>query len=884
MYINSIEQNKYLGYSYNFISNLEEGKAKVKKNASEGYIDTNADVIPTEEICIEPNVHKVQKLGLWYIVDDNKIYIVEYFGNKNVLTIPAEIDGKPVVGLGYRYYYQDINYNYSPVKVILPSTIETIAPGFFDTCCCNVTRVDGLEYVKYCYGGLQEIEEAVFSDNLEILGGVLYDQKKLVIPDDVTILPGFYSLLMLKEIETVPGKGEKTVKAIDNVLFSADEKTLICYPCSKDAFSYTIPNTVTKILNYAFFACGFKLNELVIPASVTDLNSGCFAGGSKPCDYVVSEGSVAYEVIDEMRKANPTLVQLVSNGEGGVTSVVEEIVNNCCNDSNTDYENALALHDWLIDNVEYDFTYQYVYASQMLKYHTGVCAAYADTYHFLLKEAGIENEVVGNFEHAWVAAKLDGYWTYIDPTWDDVGGSDMENHRYFGFNNSIRYTVYGASYPDLINQRVAYMDDIDAYNTDLHYWKQEGYVDNVIDLYYQDIVSHITNGQYNFSIVLKPEQTLNDYIASSVIAGSLSMKQYHINKADYHVTCDYENGQYYVYATTETFVGNELFDTTIKNGAIQIEKYRGDATNVIVPSEINGLPVRYLNRTFYGMDMLESVTLPEGLLEIGGNTFLACYSLKHINFPMSLKRIDDMAFCYCNNLESDIILPEGLTYIGALAFGFNFKIKKAYIPSTLTIFRDMAFMDCYSLSTVKLAEGLELIGVACFSNCYSLKAITLPESLKYLGSNAFGNSGLERIRIPANVSFIGRNAFATLDLKQIAVDQNNANYMIVDHCLVDNNGVVSYIQKSSIGEDYYFPYGISTIGFRTFQYNDELKAVHIPTSVTHIENESFYFCDNLTDIYYDGTMAEWGQITFDSGWCNYRQKPVIHCTDGDINL
>lgn len=73
----SIEQNKYLGDSYNFISDLEEGKAKVKKNASEGYIDINADVIPTEEICIEPNVHKVQKLGLWYIVDDNNKQIID---------------------------------------------------------------------------------------------------------------------------------------------------------------------------------------------------------------------------------------------------------------------------------------------------------------------------------------------------------------------------------------------------------------------------------------------------------------------------------------------------------------------------------------------------------------------------------------------------------------------------------------------------------------------------------------------------------------------------------------------------------------------------------------------------------------------------------------
>lgn len=73
----SINENKYLGDWYNSISDIEEGKARVKKNASEGYIDTKADVIPTKEICIEPNVHKVQKLGLWYIVDDNNKQIID---------------------------------------------------------------------------------------------------------------------------------------------------------------------------------------------------------------------------------------------------------------------------------------------------------------------------------------------------------------------------------------------------------------------------------------------------------------------------------------------------------------------------------------------------------------------------------------------------------------------------------------------------------------------------------------------------------------------------------------------------------------------------------------------------------------------------------------
>ena len=73
----SIDDNQYLGDWYNSISELEEGKAKVVKNTFEGYIDANVNVIPTEDICIEPNVHKVQKIGLWYIVDDNNKQIID---------------------------------------------------------------------------------------------------------------------------------------------------------------------------------------------------------------------------------------------------------------------------------------------------------------------------------------------------------------------------------------------------------------------------------------------------------------------------------------------------------------------------------------------------------------------------------------------------------------------------------------------------------------------------------------------------------------------------------------------------------------------------------------------------------------------------------------
>ena len=40
-----------------------------------------------------------------------------------------------------------------------------------------------------------------------------------------------------------------------------------------------------------------------------------------------------------------------------------------------------------------------------------------------------------------------------------------------------------------------------------------------------------------------------------------------------------------------------------------------------------------------------------------------------------------------------------------------------------------------------------------------------------------------------------------------------------------------------------------------------LKTIYIPKTVTNILDYSFTRCTALTDVYYEGTEEEWGQIT-----------------------
>ena len=57
-----------------------------------------------------------------------------------------------------------------------------------------------------------------------------------------------YQCPLLKEIKCE----NEAFSAVDGVLYTADSKTLVRYPCAKDAESFTIPSTVTTISKWAF--------------------------------------------------------------------------------------------------------------------------------------------------------------------------------------------------------------------------------------------------------------------------------------------------------------------------------------------------------------------------------------------------------------------------------------------------------------------------------------------------------------------------------------------------------------------------------------------------------------------------------------------------------
>lgn len=118
-------------------------------------------------------------------------------------------------------------------------------------------------------------------------------------------------------------------------------------------------------------------------------------------------------------------------------------------DGYSDYKKIKYLHDWMIDNLNYDTTYNKaniynIYGA--LKNGTTVCEGYARSFKYILDGLGIPCVLVSGIatnsnneteSHAWNYVKLDGKWYAIDLTWDDPimtnGGtlSDELRYQYF---------------------------------------------------------------------------------------------------------------------------------------------------------------------------------------------------------------------------------------------------------------------------------------------------------------------------------------------------------------------------------------------------------------------------------------------------------------------
>ena len=107
---------------------------------------------------------------------------------------------------------------------------------------------------------------------------------------------------------------------------------------------------------------------------------------------------------------------------------------------------------------------------------------------------------------------------------------------------------------------------------------------------------------------------------------------------------------------------------------------------------------------FYGFTALESVNLPASVKSIGKSAFAYNSALTTINLPTTLEVIKDSAFEGCSALTVAVV-PASVTALGAKAFAYCSSVKNAAVFANVAI-PDGAFYNCRSIENLTIFSGI----------------------------------------------------------------------------------------------------------------------------------------------------------------------------------
>lgn len=193
-----------------------------------------------------------------------------------------------------------------------------------------------------------------------------------------------------------------------------------------------------------------------------------------------------------------------------------------------------------------------------------------------------------------------------------------------------------------------------------------------------------------------------------------------------------------------TDLSSETFSTTGKNGTANL-------TTLTLPLTVKTSVMSELTSTMVKKMVLPSgvlgnyysdittVIIPEGYDRLGDNAFLNRDKISTFHLPSTLTLIGNAAFKNCAALAS-IKLNNGLQNIGKEAFTGT-KLTSIDFPSSLRMIDDAAFFEC-KIFNLKLNAGLQYIGNAAFgllgnATDNAEKTLEIPASVRYIGPFAF---------------------------------------------------------------------------------------------------------------------------------------------------
>lgn len=224
----------------------------------------------------------------------------------------------------------------------------------------------------------------------------------------------------------------------------------------------------------------------------------------------------------------------------------------------------------------------------------------------------------------------------------------------------------------------------------------------------------------------------------------------------------------------------ELYSYTKFGDGIQITKYNGNETELVLPREIDGNPVMYLATDWLPEAVAEnvtSITLPNTLYMVfdfafpvmpklqamyveEGNPYF--YAENGILFE-TRSEVTALLVYPATKGDAHYTIPDGVQIVGG--FLANPYLQTVTVPEGVQTLLVDAFYNCTALTQVKLPRSLKYIQFSAFNGCSALTTVWFSNSLPNSGGvrispYAFDNcTALKEVFLPDDAYTFGQNIF-----------------------------------------------------------------------------------------------------------------------------
>ncbi|MCH5164368.1 MAG: leucine-rich repeat domain-containing protein [Clostridiales bacterium] len=192
------------------------------------------------------------------------------------------------------------------------------------------------------------------------------------------------------------------------------------------------------------------------------------------------------------------------------------------------------------------------------------------------------------------------------------------------------------------------------------------------------------------------------------------------------------------------------------DGTFSVVDVRKEIISASIKVEIDDISVTSIGaRAFNDCDRLESITIPDNVINIGDYAFWHCDGLKNVTIGNGVINIGKYAFYECSSLES-VTIGYSLTSICESAFRACDSLESITISKTNSVYHSDG--NCIiETATKTLVLGCKTsiipddgsvtsIGRYAFAYCSSLESVTISDSVTSIGSHAFyGCKNLQNI-------------------------------------------------------------------------------------------------------------------------------------------